>query len=209
MVPTPIKHSECFVRIQRVGLYKASIMEARVYKSLDVSHSLWDFVALHSYLVSSIFLSALGFPVFPFHLHCHQHWISASNLNSVVCICTLIRLDEERESSLSLPNPPSGIESPPNLLSDIFTLFIVFQTGFHSVNLADLELTMTTRMVLKSQRSACLHFPSSGIKGVYHGLAWFSDLEKQNKTKQNSDSHEVYWLGCAQGCSCGRAEIAL
>jgi hypothetical protein len=42
------------------------------------------------------------------------------------------------------------------------------ETGSHCVILAGLELTLQISLVLNSQRSASLCFPSAGVKDVHH-----------------------------------------
>jgi len=43
-----------------------------------------------------------------------------------------------------------------------------FETEFLRVALAVLKLALKPRLALNSQRSACLCFPSTGIKGLHH-----------------------------------------
>lgn len=55
------------------------------------------------------------------------------------------------------------------LLSLILTLYtLFFETGFHYVTMASLELATQTRLALNSQKSAHLGLRGATIKSVHH-----------------------------------------
>lgn len=78
---------------------------------------------------------------------------------------------------LKIPPTPQNLTVSCSYLGKVGIYICVFETRFHYIALAVLEITVKTKLALNSQRSTCPYLLKAGIKGVrYHSICVYMHI---------------------------------